>query len=1798
MQMKKILSIFLVALMCLGAFPASVFAADVAMPACPECQVNTNVTATGEVNKDATCTEAAGEWFVCSNNDKHAYNTPKEFIRPYAGSVAHHSNPDHVTAVAYKDSTCVEVGTEAYWYCDVCETYYKSAAMEATNAFANAEETVIAKKTTHTIDEDVYTWKDGIAPDCGVHGGTKVFACQVEGCTYTETEDVAATEHVWKYFSHADVADCLTDTVVTEKCELCGDTREVLGRGWKHSLVKTDAVRKNCTTAGNKVYYTCVLCGDYFMDVAEDAEGAKWMTYSYVVKENIQGVDRDVTYYVDVCVAQVAKDAWVVPASHEPVKMGGVAPDCLNEGSEVYYDCAECDKYFSDKACTIEIEKDSWIIDATGHNVTFHAQEDATCATAGKKAYYQCNDCNRTFAPVTGFVAQNAVYSEAPLKIDGEVINVAVVEIFVCEIIPAKGHEFGEVVPANTKPCTAHTVAYKTCSVCELNYAADAGDYEAEALETIYVTVKVPNPAFNPLEPVSTTNPEFVVAGTTGALDLDVQHNWVYKLDKITTCLMDGVITWHCADCDEYTGGLIVYKLDALAHNMIDTEADNWYVPAIAGACIANGKHAYVQCNGCNEYLRVLFDDEGEAYIDFAAGSWNSTDAAIFTDSKVPTVHANTGLVVFQGREATCTLYGHNTYYLCLSCGKYYQTVSGVTENLPVTEDGQVDITAVDGYLKHSIKTWVEAKEAAYCGDTSNPAYCVCSCGKIYGVKVVDDETVADYTVIYAQAPITTREHVYTAVAATFDCFHDGKMAHYVCNLENCGKLFLYFAPLNAYVEVTEDKLAVEATGQHKWSEIRAAVDCTEGKEGVAGLEKCDVCKLERYIDPHVYIDRDYLTIEGTNEATCTATGHYALKCHWCQTYQRTEDGKGYAIYESPKKLHTDYGTPTYVPAKAESCFEAGNKAYYVCNGCGYKFPTADLVHTDAFDIVVGEPDTDVEVVDGKVNVSLANPVTEIYKQNWEVIPAEHHGVTDFIPAAEDILCGDVYADQEYCSICKKYSKDGFKTYQDTPYITTDATKHTGVLAANGDYVDTSCLAAGHKMTYTCQGECGKTYIKDGNNYVLATAENVVIEQLSHNGVFMPATAPTCTTQGWKAWYQVCTNGCNKIYGAKDPLATDANATEPDTNVVYDLFGNMDMIIPLLGHVQNADNTVASVPSVCSGFNTVTDGNIAYYTCDRCNKMFADGDTGYLAVELNENTIKAVWYQELVHYQTSTMVPGSKVLTTCTEEGYYALVCTCGYTYYQFSAPVGHDIVLMNKDKINATCSEYGLEEFYFCANCKTSYKDRACTQVWKSYMEMLELDAMLAAYNDACIEPTGKHVNIVDGEKVEIVPNCYNGEFILKDGKWIEEGVDYICDECGKDFKDPHKWTSGHVGKNCSYPESNYQVCARCHVIDENTRVVIGEKADPADPDYDKYHGTLVQNTTEGTKCTDANRFYDVCPLCNKQVGDAYADPAGHDYDEYALDDATCGANGTSYQRCTKCGDEIEVTITAPDDHKFTGAWTNVEGKEFDYTTDKAEVRYCDYGCGTPTYRAHQDVHFAVELDSGVRASAALVNSGRLAVTVKLSAYDKTARAFKFSFMISDNLTLDADATEWHALADKFTAQLSGVAMDANVPGQVNIVVARMIGETALDADETDDVVYIQDEALVTLYFDIADDADGASVVIYDLTTVEMQNAKGAVDTSDFTVGADKIADVARLGDGNVFVPDETKPEETTIGDGAIDFSDLYAMIDLIMNNTDDSYAAQLDFDKDGSHTAADLNAMKTYIFNGDYDALIHPAA
>ena len=153
-----------------------------------------------------------------------------------------------------------------------------------------------------------------------------------------------------------------------------------------------------------------------------------------------------------------------VPAlGHKLTKTEANAPTCTEDGNKEYWTCDTCGKYFSDANGDTEIEKDSWIISAIGHDwndAVYTWSDDGSTCTATRTCKNDSAHTETSKATVTGAQTKAPTCTE-----NGETTYTATFEADwamtqtkVLADIPATGHSYG-------KPEWSWSEDGKTCTV-------------------------------------------------------------------------------------------------------------------------------------------------------------------------------------------------------------------------------------------------------------------------------------------------------------------------------------------------------------------------------------------------------------------------------------------------------------------------------------------------------------------------------------------------------------------------------------------------------------------------------------------------------------------------------------------------------------------------------------------------------------------------------------------------------------------------------------------------------------------------------------------------------------------------------------------------------------------------------------------------------------------------------------------------------------------------------------------------------------------------------------------------------------------------------------------------------------------------------------------------------------------------------------------------------------------------------------------------------------------------------------
>ena len=571
-------------------------------------------------------------------------------------------------------------------------------------------------------------------------------------------------------------------------------------------------------------------------------------------------------------------------------------------------------------------------------------------------------------------------------------------------------------------------------------------------------------------------------------------------------------------------------------------------------------------------------------------------------------------LTKVDAKDATCAEPGNSAYWICSNCGKFFADEAGKTE----IEENSWVISAAHTLIKTDAK-------AATCTEVGNSAYWTCStCGKYFSDEAGKNEIAKDSWVIPAGHNLTKTE----AKAAT--CTEDGNNAYYTCSA--CGKIF-------------KDAEGTQETTFK--NEILAAIG-------------------------HMMTKTD------AKAATCTEDGNNAYyTCSACGKIFKDADGKTVTTVEAEKIAATGH-TMTKTEAKAATCTEDGNNEYYTCSACGKAFKDAD-----------GKTVTTVEA---------------------EKIAATGHTMTK--TEAKAATCTeDGNIAYWYCSVCNKYFSDENGTTETTLPDTVVKAHHT---MTKTDAKEPTCTAEGNNAYYTCS-VCGKVF-KDEAGTQPTTVEAETLEKKAHTPVVDAAVAATCEKTGLTEGSHCSV--CNEVLVAQK-------------------------VVDKIPHTLTKTDAKAAT---CT-----EDGNNEYYTCSACRKVFKDAD-GKI-----ETTVEAEKIAAAGHTMTKTDAKDA----TCTEDGntayWYCSVCKKYFADENGTTEIALDDTVVKAhhtmtktDAKEPTCTAEGNNAYYTCSVCGKVFKDEAGTQPTTVEAETLEKKAHTPVV-DAAVAATCEKTGLTEGSHCSV---------------------------------------------------------------------------------------------------------------------------------------------------------------------------------------------------------------------------------------------------------------------------------------------------------------------------------------------------------------------------------------------------------------------------------------------------------------
>ena len=418
---------------------------------------------------------------------------------------------------------------------------------------------------------------------------------------------------------------------------------------------------------------------------------------------------------------------------------------------------------------------------------------------------------------------------------------------------------------------------------------------------------------------------------------------------------------------------------------------------------------------------------------------------------------------------------------------------------------------------------------------------------------------------------------------------------------------------------------------------------------------------------PHVHVYDKEVATEGylKTGATCTEAAVYYKSCE-C-------GAKGTETFTSGSALEHDYTKKvennTYLKTAASNCTEY-NVYWYACSRCDANAKD-DAAATDKYytSTTAGNHSFTEKIEDAAHYVAgTGTDCQSVKKYYFDCAYCDQIGTTTWDSTTYGphnyaaTWSSDADGHWHECSLCHD-KKDqaahtpGAAATETTPqkctecdYIITPAlghTHHMTPVAAN----PATCTEDGNIAYYVCSG-CSKWFEDATGNVEITDHNSVVLGHLGHDWADATCTAPkTCSrcgaTEGnalghdfadvWSSDASGHWHACSRC-DAKDGEAAHTPdreaATETDpikcTECGY-------IITAALGHTHSLTKVEANAPTCTE------DGNIEYYTCSGCSKLFADA-TGNVEITADKTVDKATGhqYEWVIDKEATATEKGSK----------------------------------------------------------------------------------------------------------------------------------------------------------------------------------------------------------------------------------------------------------------------------------------------------------------------------------------------------------------------------------------------------------------------------------------------------------------------------------------------------------------------------------------------------------------------------
>ena len=850
--------------------------------------------------------------------------------------------------------------------------------------------------------------------------------------------------------------------------------------------------------------------------------------------------------------------------AHNVEHVSGKAASCTEAGNLEYWRCLICGEYFIDEDFTQSVDEANVALPALGHTMTKTEGVEPTCTTGGNNAYYTCSVCNKAFKDEDGKTATTA---EA-------------------EVLPALGHTMTKTEAVEPTYWDAGNNAYYTCSRCGKVFKDANGETETTVEdETLAVLPSIAHGTCGDnLTWVLTEDGTLTISGSGEMKNYSSSSvaPWYSNRTKILSAVVEPGVT--------SVGDYAFYACLKLASVSLpgDVKSIGSYAfqncTKLTAAEIPDGVTSidYQTFYGCSSLTSVTVPDSVTSI-----GNEAFSGCSSLTSVTIPEGVTSIGGSAFSGCSSLTSVTIPESV-TSIKWGTFYGCSGLTSVTIPK------GITSIDrqAFCGCSSLTSVTIPESVTSIDTS----AFSGCSSLTGVTIPEGVTSIGGSVFYGCSSLTSVTIPEGVTSIDYQAFYgcssltgvtipEGVTGIGSRTFEDCSSLTSVTIP-DSVTSIGWDAFS----GCSSLTSVTIPESVTSiGRSAFSGCSSLTSVTIPggvTSIGSSTFSNCSSLTSVTIPESV-TSIGDYAF--HNCSKLKHVYYGGsdlqwkeieiGYNNDALTKAVihyaSTHAHNVEHVPEKAASCTEAGNLEYWRCLACGEYFIDEELTQSaDEADVI---------------------------------LPAPGHTMTE--TEAKAATCTQDGNNRYFtCSTCGKVFKDEQGTQETTAQAEIlPALGHTTKLV---DTVAPTCTQPGNKAYYVCE-TCGRAF-KDKQGTQATTVRAEAVPALGHTEVTDRRVEPTCTQPGLTegthcsvcdevltAQKEIPAKGHSEVIDeGTEPTCTKPGLTEGKHCSVCNEVLTAQEEIPAKGHDVEK---VEAKDATCT-----EDGNNDYYVCRVCGEAFKD----------------------------------------------------------------------------------------------------------------------------------------------------------------------------------------------------------------------------------------------------------------------------------------------------------------------------------------------------------------------------------------------------------------------------------------------------------------------------------------------------------------------------------------------------------------------------------------------------------------